>query len=265
MKNISSRQNPIVSRFRSLAATADPAGVQLLLEGVHLVRDAHTAGIMLEVIIVAASRLESDTEEGALARELVKAGVEVVRADDKVFAAVSPVKTPSGIAAIGRRSPVSPDEICTRNEAFVLAVADVQDPGNVGSLVRVAEAGGVSGALVCGVSANPFSWKALRGSMGSALRLPIAAGLTVDDALGGMQGAGLRLVAAVPRGGQDPDKVDWRGRVGLMLGGEGRGLADSMIAASDQQVTIGMAMPVESLNVATAGAVLIYSARRQRL
>jgi len=71
-------------------------------------------------------------------------------------------------------------------------------------------------------------------------------------------------VAAVPRDGRDPDAVDWRGRVGLLLGGEGFGLADEIIAACDDQVSIGMAEPVESLNVATAGAVLIYSARRQR-
>ena len=93
-----------------------------------------------------------------------------------------------------------------------LAAVDVQDPGNVGALLRAAEAGGATGAFVCGASANPFSWKALRGSMGSALRLPVVAGMTADAVLTCMADAGVRTVAAVPRGGDDPDAVDWRGQ-----------------------------------------------------
>ena len=88
---------------------------------------------------------------------------------------MSPVRTPSGIVAIARRTPATAPPTSARHaDAFVLAAVDVQDPGNLGSLLRAAEAGGVTGAFVCGASANPFSWKALRGSMGSALRLPVA-------------------------------------------------------------------------------------------
>ena len=264
MKTISSKQNPIVRAFRSLSRTPDPTGVRLLLDGVHLVRDAHSSGVALDVVVVARSRLQSDTEERELVHALRRHGVEVITASDQVFAALSPVKTPSGIAAIGRRRSTDGEDICARADAWVLAVVNVQDPGNVGSLVRVAEAGGLTGALVCGVSANPFSWKAVRGSMGSALRLPISSGLTQKAAIATMAGAGLRIVAAVPRNGRDPDAIDWRGRVALLLGGEGVGLADEVIAACDDRVSIPMATPVESLNVAAAGAVLVYAARRQR-
>jgi RNA methyltransferase, TrmH family len=265
MKSISSRQNPIVRAFRSLAETPDPDGARVLLDGAHLVRDARAAGTALEIVVVEESRLQSETEEGILAQMLARDGIEVVQAQDKVFATLSPVKTPSGIAAIGRRRSTAVEEICAPDVAFVLAAVNVQDPGNVGSLLRVAEAGGVTGAFVCGTSANPYAWKALRGSMGSALRLPIVTGLTQEAAFTAMKRSGLRLVAAVPRNGRDPDAIDWSGRVGLLLGGEGLGLADEIIAACDERVSIGMAEPVESLNVAAAGAVLIYTARRQRL
>ena len=87
----------------------------------------------------------------------------------------------------------------------MLAAVDVQDPGNVGALIRAAEAGGATGAFVCGASASPFSWKALRGSMGSALRLPVVAGMTADAVMNCMAEAGLRMIAAVPRGGENPD------------------------------------------------------------
>jgi tRNA G18 (ribose-2'-O)-methylase SpoU len=132
-------------------------------------------------------------------------------------------------------------------------------------LIRAAEAGGATGALICGTSANPFSWKALRGSMGSALRLPVAARLTTIDAVEGLRAAGIHVVGAVARGGDDPDDVQWQGRIGLLVGGEGAGLSDAVAGCCDARVTIPMAAGVESLNVAVAAGILIYAARRQRV
>jgi TrmH family RNA methyltransferase len=264
VKPISSRQNPIVRTFRALADDPDPTGERVLLDGAHLVRDAHAAGAVFEVLVVAASRLDR-SEEGTLARQLEDASIDVVAADDKVFAALSPVKSPSGIAAIARRKVTAPAIICAHPHALVVAVVDVQDPGNVGSVIRAAEAGGATGVFVCGASASPFSWKALRGSMGSALRLPVVAGMTPEAVMNCMAEAGIRMVAAVARGGDDPDHFDWRGTVGLFIGGEGPGLGDDVIARCSARVTIPMAASVDSLNVAVAGGVLIYAARRQRV
>lgn len=265
MRTISSRQNPIVRTFRELADEPDPTGERVLLDGLHLVLEARAAGAEFELVAVAAAQLAGGTEEGELARTLEADGVNVVAADDKVFAALSPVRTPSGLAAVVRRTVSAPPIICGDPHAFVLTAIDVQDPGNVGGLLRAAEAGGATGAFVCGSSANPFSWKALRGSMGSALRLPVVAGMTPDAVLTCLADAGLRLVAAVVRGGDPPDEIDWRGRVGLLLGGEGPGLSDEVIARCDARVTIPMVPAVESLNVAVAGGVLVYAARRQRV
>ena len=149
----------------------------------------------------------------------------------------------------------------------MLAV-DVQDPGNLGSLLRAAEAGGVTGAIVGGTpsrgSANPFSWKALRGSMGSVLRLPVAAGIDASAALDCLRSAAARTVAAVPRGGADPDAVDWIGARRHRPRRRGTGLSEEILAMCDERVTIPMAPRVESLNVAVAGAILVYAARRRR-
>jgi RNA methyltransferase, TrmH family len=264
MRIITSRQNPAVHLFRELADDADPSGVRLLLDGAHLISEALGARLSIEIAAVASTHLERDTEEGRLARTVHDAGVDVLEVSDRVFAALSPVKTPSGIVAIVTRTPVTPAVICAAPDAFVLAAIDVQDPGNVGAIVRVGEAAGVTGVFAAGVSANPFSWKALRGSMGSTLRVATTGGLAADAALSCMQRARLRTVAAVARDGRDPDAVDWRGRVGLLVGGEGGGLADALVQACDEQVTIPMAAPVESLNVAVAAAILVYAARRQR-
>jgi TrmH family RNA methyltransferase len=266
MKTITSRQHSIVRAFRELAAAPDPTGARLLLDGVHQIRDAHAApGVALEIVAVAASRLQSPTEEAAVVGSLQRNGSDVVSVTDQVMDAMSPVRTPSGIVAIAHRTPADPAAICGRENGFVLVAVDVQDPGNLGSLLRAAEAGGATGALVCGSSANPFAWKALRGSMGSALRLPVAHRLPVAKALGFARQFGARTVAAVPHHGAAPDAIDWSGRVALLVGGEGAGLTGDVTAQCDHRVAIPMAPPVESLNVAVAGAILIYAARRQRM
>ncbi len=264
MKSVSSRQHPIVWTFRKLAADADPAGARLLLDGAHQVRDARAAGMTLELIAVAASRLDSHTEEGEIARDAEKHGVSVIAVSGAAKTAVSPVRTPSGIVAIARRTPTTAAAVCGIENGFVVAAVDVQDPGNLGSLIRAVEAGGGAGVLVCGVSANPFSWKALRGSMGSALRLPVAHGLTARDAIGCAKKVRSQTIAAVPAYGELPDAVAWKGRVLLMMGGAGGGLDASTIAHCETRVTIPMAPPVESLNVAVAAGILVYAARRQR-
>jgi TrmH family RNA methyltransferase len=264
MKTISSRQHAVVRSFRELAKDPDPSGERLLLDGIHQVREAHAAGLAFEAVAVAASHLEQGLEEADLARALERDNAPVFSVSGPVLAAASPVRTPSGIVAIARRVPLSASAIYGRDNGFVLVAVDVQDPGNLGSLLRAAEAGGATGALVCGASANPFGWKALRGSMGSALRLPIAHGLAAGEVLPCAKRAGMRTIAAVPRRGVSPDAVNWSGRVALLLGGEGPGLEDNVIAGCDERVAIPMTPPVESLNVAVAGAILIYAARRQR-
>ena len=264
METISSRKNPTVRAFRELADAPDASGTRLLLDGVHLVREARAAALEFEVIAVASSRLTSDTEEGEIARSLESAGESVCAVSDAAFAAMSPVRTPSGIVAVARRTPTDASAICLTNNGFILIAVDVQDPGNLGALIRAAEAGGVTGVLVSHASANPFSWKALRGSMGSALRLPIAIGLPAGAIVRCARASGSRIVASVPREGRAPDAINWSGSVALLLGGEGPGLPADVLSQCDELVTIPMAPPVESLNVAIAGAILVYAARRQR-
>jgi RNA methyltransferase, TrmH family len=264
MKRIANRQNPIVRAYRDLARKPDPAGRRLLLDGAHLVREAHAAALPFESVVIAQSHLHQETEEGALAQSLRRAGVDVVTAGNQVFAAVSPVRTPSGIVAIAHRHPTTMQAILTQARLFVMVVVDVQDPGNLGALIRVSEAGGVTGMIVAGDSANPFSWKAVRGSMGSALRLPVTRGPSIDAVMQELQKSRTKMIAAVPREGHDPDAVDWSGRIALLLGGEGQGLGADVIEATDERVTIPMEPPVESLNVAASAAIMIYAARRER-
>jgi len=264
MHSITSRSNGLVAEFRSLAETPDPSGARLLLDGLHLVQEAEAAGLPFECVAIETTLLDADGDSARVARRLEAAGHRVVSVTAPVMRAMSPVQHPSGLVAIATPVRRAPAPLATDARTFVLLVADVQDPGNVGALIRVAEAGGVSHVYVAGASANPFGWRALRGSMGSALRVPIVRTGTVEDAVAALAAAGVRLVAAVPRGGDDPDAVAWRGPIGLVLGGEGPGLSEPALGACEARVTIPMQPPVESLNVAVAGAILIYAARRHR-
>jgi TrmH family RNA methyltransferase len=264
MKRISSRQNPIVRMYRDLAREPDQAGLRLLLDGAHLVREAHAAAMPFESVVVASSRLAAENEELALAETLEQAGVDVAAAGDQVFAAISPVRTPSGIVAIAHHHPTSAAAILEQARLFALVVVGIQDPGNLGALMRVAEAGGATGMIVVGESASPFSWKAVRGSMGSVLRLPVARSISIEVVMQDIRGTHTKAIAAVPRDGWDPDAVDWSGRIALLLGGEGPGLAPGIVAEADERVTIPMTAPVESLNVASSAAIIVYAARRAR-
>ena len=262
MRTVSSRQNPLVRAFRD--AQADDEGRRLLLDGLHLVRAARGAGVILDSVAVTHRQFESNSEEGRFARELDRDGIDVIAVSEAVMSALSPLKSPSGIVALGSRRVVDLDAICAHPDALVIAAVDVQDPGNLGALLRAAEAGGGTGILACGASAHPFSWKALRGSMGSAFRLPTAIVRTPLQALKRAHRVNLRCIASVPRTGQPPDAINWKPRTIVFVGGEGSGLSDELISECDEAVTVPMQAPVESLNVAVAGALLVYEARRQR-
>ncbi len=261
MRAVSSRHNPLVQMFREVARGAGDA--RLLLDGVHLIRDAHSAGIALDTVAFS-DALGDHTEAAGLLTDLERAGVDLVRVTQPVMTALSPMQAPSGIVAIGTRAPADPASLVRDPRALLVIAVDVQDPGNLGALVRAGEAGGATGVLVCGQSADPFSWKALRGSMGSALRLPVGILRTADAALDLAEQHDVQTVAASPRAGVGPRDIDWRAPTALLLGGEGPGLPDALLGRCRRLVTIPMQPPVESLNIAVAGALLVYEARRQR-
>jgi len=258
---ITSRQNPLVARFRT-AARGDVGGV-MLLDGAHLVSDAVAAGIVFQLAAVTpASSEEPDIQ--ALVAALQHNGVDVITVSASVMDAVSPVKTPSGIVALAENPPSDAGAMYGGTAALVVCAVDVQDPGNLGAIVRVSEAAGATGFVASGESANPFGWKALRGSMGSALRLPVAVDITAEAAVADAKRHGCRVVAAVPRGGRSLFEMEFTGPLHVLIGGEGRGLTRDLEDAADERVTIPMQAPVESLNAAVTAALIVYEARRQR-
>jgi TrmH family RNA methyltransferase len=258
---IRSRTNPLVKRLRALKQRG--AGADLaLLEGFTLIEEAQAAGI--EIVEAALTPAAERSERGAaLVRSLAMRGVPVRRVDEAVLASLSEAETSQGLVALGRRPSFDEDAIHAGIPLVVVA-AGLQNPGNVGALLRAGEAAGATGAYLTFGTADPFSWKALRGAMGSAFRLPHVRGLRAEDALARLRGRGVTTLAAVARGGEPYDAVDLRRPVAFVLGPEAGGLAPDLAARTDSRITIPMSGRAESLNVAVAAGVLLFEATRQR-
>jgi TrmH family RNA methyltransferase len=255
-EKISSRQNALVRQFRE-AAEGNAVG-RVLLDGEHLIEEALASEIAIEVAAFGERLAES-----TLARRL-RPPTRTVIVSESVLNAISPVQSPSGAVAIAARPHTDAANVFTRTPSLVLLLHDVQDPGNVGAIVRAAEGCGATG-VICGErTADPFGWKALRGSMGSALRVPLAIRQSLDAAVTLAREKGLRIYAATARGGTPLPDCNLRMAAAILLGGEGGGLPESLSDLADERLTIPMRRPVESLNVAIAAALVLYEAARQR-
>jgi TrmH family RNA methyltransferase len=255
---ITSRQHPIVKEFRDLARGGGPS---MLLDGWHLLGEAVTARVVVETIAICDP---PTSREQSLIDRLQRDGARVVEVSGTVLNALSPVSSPTGVVASARIPSVAASSVLSPAPALVLAATALQDPGNAGAIIRSAAAAGATGVVLDEQSADPWSWKALRASMGSAFHVPVVRGPALAALIADWRNAGLRIVATVPRGGTSIYDVDFRAPVAVLLGGEGSGLPDEMASAADVRVSIPMHGAIESLNAAVAAAVVLYEARRQR-
>jgi len=183
-----------------------------------------------------------------------------------VFGSVVETQSPQGVAAL-MVPPVRTlaDLFDSAGAALILIAAGVQDPGNLGTLVRSAEAFGASGVLTTPGTVSAWNQKALRASVGSVFRVPVV-GVTAGE-VAELKGRGVRLIAAV--GADDfgvvaAQEMDFAAACAVMIGNEGSGLAAEWMEMCDTRVTIPCPGPVESLNAAVAGSLLLYEASRQR-
>ena len=257
---VTSRSNPLVKRLRALLGDSARSGLAVL-EGFKLIDEALAAGI--EIVECAVAPDVPEGPHSALVARLEEGGaVARVLAPD-VLAALSEAETSQGILAIARR-PAFDEERIFRGTPLIVVGVGIQNPGNLGALLRTAEAAGATGAYLTAESADPMSWKALRGSMGSAFRVPHVSGLGADDVLKRLALRGVTTIATVASRGDGYDAMDFTGPVAFLFGNEGAGLPAELAARADRRVAIPVTPPVESLNVAVAAGILLFEARRQR-
>jgi len=249
-KRISGRDNPEFKRL--LAARGRKTKDLILVEGRKLIGEALRSHVPVAMIAVKDADGVGEWEAHAPVRLL----------SAPLMKSLTEVESPQGVVALVER-PRSPSDWLDRPDAFILILDGVQDPGNVGTLFRTAEAAGVSGLLLSRGCADPLSPKALRASAGSAFRLPYRHDLRVQELLEALP-ARARLVAAVSDAGA-PSLFDTPLRLplGLALGSEGSGLDPLIEAAASARVRVPSARDVESLNVGVAGAIALFEIARQ--
>jgi TrmH family RNA methyltransferase len=250
---ITSRANSRVKQLRAaFAGHARLSGGLVAIEGEHLLEEALRSGMVFKTVFIAESR--------EIPR-IVPRGVEVLRLTDEIFDGVVETQSPQGVAAL-LVPPVRELDDVLHGVPLLLIVAGLQDPGNLGTLVRSAEAFGATGVLTTPGTVSAWNQKALRASVGSIFRVPVV-GLD-PEGVAGLKARGIRLLAAVGADGVDAQTVDLAGACAIMIGNEGAGLAQEWLDLADAQVTIPCPGPVESLNAAIAGSLLLYEASRQR-
>jgi TrmH family RNA methyltransferase len=259
---ISSRANARVKQLRAaFQGHARLSGGMVAIEGDHLLEEALRSGMVLKTVFVSERR---ETPKRVLR------GVEVLRLTEEVFGSVVETQSPQGVAALMVPPVFSIEDVMgaassTEQAPLILIAVGLQDPGNLGTLVRSAEAFGANGVLTTPGTASAWSQKALRASVGSVFRMPVVA--VGAPELEELKRNGVRLIAAVGAEGTgvtEAQAMDFKAGCAVMIGNEGSGLGPEWMAMCDARVTIPCPGAVESLNAAVAGSLLLYEASRQR-
>ena len=266
MKAISSRDNPMVKRLHALANSARERRKlgETLLDGAHLLDAALQQQWPLKAVVVSDSGCAQEEIEDLLAR--CAHDIPRYQLPDALFAHISPVDSPSGVIAIIDLLP-EPDPARLADSAALsahsLVVLDgVQDPGNLGTILRTAAAAGVRDVLLTPGCAGAWSPRALRAGMGAHFGLRIRERVDAVDVLGAFRGA--ILATALGEGARSLYELDLDAPVAWLFGAEGQGVSSALLACASQRVIIPMAGDVESLNVAAAVAVCLFEQARQR-
>lgn len=230
-----------------------------VIEGWRLLEAAIAAGVHLDSLVLTEEAAADHAAAAVRDAARVQAGRELV-VTTEVFAVLTQVPAPQGVLGIAPRprdvSPVPP-----RDPQTLAVVLDaVQDPGNVGTIIRTAVACGATIVIACAPSADPFGAKALRASAGAAFRVRIADAGSAGEAAAALRSAGVRLIVADAHAPTPAAGIDWSRPLALVLGGEAAGPALVWRDYGATAVRVPVPGPVESLNVAAAAAVLLYQA-----
>jgi RNA methyltransferase, TrmH family len=266
-KKITSLSNPLVGKAVDARLGRRGAGQNIFLaEGPHLVGMAASSGFPIEEIFYTGSFIE--TEAGAdLLDQLsctqapAKAIVEVT---EKILARISDTESPQGIVALVSYAPVALGDLLLKGEQLMAACDGIQDPGNLGTIIRVADAAGADAVVVLPGTCDPFSPKVVRATAGSIFNIPvIIAGRS--DFTDYLSSRNIKLIVTDIRARKSLYQSDLTGPSAFAFGNEARGVSESLIGKAAESIRIPIRGKAESLNVAAAAAVCLYEAVRQRM
>ncbi|MCR3921306.1 MAG: RNA methyltransferase [Firmicutes bacterium] len=260
MTLITSHQNRQLKLFRSLEKRKYRAELGLIpLEGRRLVVDVLTRGVIPDIVFVRAGTTVAE----CLLGQALPASTTVLTVNAKVFDQAAFTESPQGVLAIVKRPRYMLDAVFAEEPAFILVVDGIQDPGNLGTMIRSAAAAGASGVILLPGTVDVANPKAIRASMGAYFALPVVE-TTLLELHTNLQARKVNLVLASIDSSIRYDHYDWTQPVAVVIGNEGVGVSQEVKAVATNAVDIPMAHAVESLNAAIAMSVLFFEASRQR-
>jgi RNA methyltransferase, TrmH family len=260
IRRITSRQNATVKELRRGFSTNTPGeDGYCAIEGLKTIEEALRSGIRFRVVLFSETGLSK--AERVLSQ--LRSNVEVLAVPNEVFRSVVETESPQGVAALAKLPEFSLAQMLKPQNSFLLIAAGVQDPGNLGTILRSAEAFEATGVLLAEKTVSRFNPKTVRASAGSIFRLPTVQ-INLREALSQLHSAGVRLLGTSSHRGVPMNQTDLRSACAVVIGAEGGGLPADAMAQMDELITIPHATHVESLNAGIAASLILYEAARQR-
>lgn len=265
LRRIEGRHNHLLKQLRQAFARAERTeDGHCAIEGVRIVEEAIRSGLRFQAIFFRESA--QNLAERLLPQ--IGAQVETLLLPDKLFDGTVPSETPQGVAALVRWKTFSLDDILERLQVGpILVVVGLQDPGNLGTILRSAEAFGSAGVVLGEGTVSPFNSKVIRASAGSSFRIPVVsskAGGGLEAILPKCRTHSVRLIATSSHKGTPLDQANLTQPCAIFIGSEGSGLPKRLMAQVDELIAIPHTAQVESLNAGVAGSIVLYEAARQR-
>jgi len=261
-RELTSARNPVLKVFRRALTEGVTRQGWLAFEGPHLLEVALDAGPVATVHSVLVSRSARARFPELLGR-LTKE-TEVTQVPDRLFQQVAQTQTPQGVAALVELRPPDLDEILNRRDVLLLVACGLQDPGNLGTIMRSAEALGASAVLTLEETVSPLNPKAVRSSAGAIFRIPVVPQLEAGALFERLHAARIRIVAADRRSPSPLAHADFRGPVAFLIGREATGLPLEISREASLLLSIPIREGTDSVNAATAASIFLYEAARQR-
>jgi TrmH family RNA methyltransferase len=268
LRRVEGRHNPLVKQLRQAFSRAELTdGGDCAIEGLRILEEAIRSGLRFSAVFFRESSL--DRAERLLPQ--IGAQVDTLLLPDALFDSLVPSESPQGVAALVRLKEFSLEDLTERLQVGpIVVLAGLQDPGNLGTILRSSEAFGSAGVVLGEGTVSPFNSKVVRGSAGSVFRLPVIHShgkdpkAKLEEVTEKLRAKGVRLIATSSHKGTPLDQADLKGAIAVFFGNEGAGLPREVMARMDELVSIPHTAQVESLNAGVAASIVLYEAARQR-
>jgi TrmH family RNA methyltransferase len=262
LRRVESRQNALVKDLRKAFSQGQPTEQGCIaIEGLRIIEEAIRSGLRFQAVFVS----ESGRTQSTRLLPQISSHTEILLLPDDVFHSAVDTETPQGVAALVKLKPAKLDDLIEQvsDDLLLVAIAGIQDPGNLGTIIRSAEAFGTRGVLLGEKTVSYANPKAVRASAGSLFREPLVR-VKLEEAIALLKARGVRVAASSSHKGRPLDQVDLTGPLALIIGNEGAGVPPEILTQADELVMIPHSPRVESLNAGIAASILLYETSRQR-